>query len=105
MKRSRMRWWTLVATVLGGATVFQSVGFTATEGLDFSCNRFVSNGVLSTTNFCFLLDCENGFLGGLVDPCNDPSQGGVLLDCEGGVGGTGTSGTDDTDDTTDTTTN
>lgn len=94
MKRKSLRWWSLVATVLGGATVFQSIGFTATQGMDFSCNRFASNGVLSATNFCFLLDCENGFVGGLIDPCNDPSQGGVLLDCGPGIGGT----TDDEDD-------
>jgi len=39
--------------------------------------------VLSATNFCFLLDCQNGFFGGLIDPCNDPSAGATLLDCPG----------------------
>jgi len=87
--------------------VFQSIGFTATQGLDFSCNRFTSNGVLSSTNFCFLLDCENGFAGGLWDPCNDPSQGPVLLDCPNSTGGTtGGSTTDNTNTgTTNNTTN
>lgn len=85
MTRRKLRWWSLVATVLGGATLFQSIGFTATNGLDFGCNRFVSNGVLSATNFCFLLDCRNGFFGGLIDPCADPSQGALLLDCPGAV--------------------
>jgi hypothetical protein len=81
--------------ILGGATVFQSVGFTG-SGLNGGCARFTSNGVLSATNFCVLFDCDNGFFGGVVDPCNDPSQGATLLDCQTYVPDTTTddSGTD-----------
>jgi len=81
MRRRSLRWWTYLATVFGGATMFQSVGFTATNGIDFGCNRFISNGILSGTDFSFLLDFDNGFAGGLFQPCNDPSSGAIFLDC------------------------
>ncbi|MHC4796822.1 MAG: hypothetical protein ACYTF1_09275, partial [Planctomycetota bacterium] len=90
MNRRRCRWLTWLAMILGGATMFQSVGFTG-SGLNSGCSRFGTNGFLSTTNFCVLLDCENGFLGGVVDPCSDPSQAATLLDCQPVA--TGTTGT------------
>ena len=81
MKRRTSRWLTWLAMIFGGATVFQSVGFTG-SGLNGGCFRFASNGLLSSTNFCVLLDCDNGFFGGIVDPCADPSQAATLLDCQ-----------------------
>ncbi|UCD29543.1 MAG: hypothetical protein JSV03_03415 [Planctomycetota bacterium] len=92
MNRRTSRWLTWLAMILGGATMFQSIGFT-NSGLNSGCARFGTNGILSATNFCVLLDCEDGFFGGVVDPCQDPSQAGTLLDCEPVFttnGGTGT---------------
>jgi len=86
MSRRKQRWLVWLAMFFGGATLFQSVGFTTT-GTNPSCYRFTSNGVLSATNFCFLFDCQNGFFGGLVDPCADPSQGATFLDCQGAISG------------------
>ena len=89
MNRRTNRWLTWLAMIFGGATMFQSIGFTG-SGLNGGCARFASNGVLSATNFCVLFDCDNGFLGGVVDPCTDPSQAATLLDCQGAVSTSGT---------------
>ncbi len=70
------RW---LAIVLGGATMFQGVGFTSNRGaFSGGCTEFYTNGVLTSVDFCYLLDCDNGFFGGLIDPCG---QGGLLIDC------------------------
>ena len=29
------------------------------------------NGALNSIDFCYPLDCQNGFLGGLIKPCGD----------------------------------
>jgi hypothetical protein len=88
--------------IAGGATLFQEFPFTGTGGGGyFGCTRFATNSVGTAIDFCYLLDCENGFFGGLVDPCADPSAGAWLLDCPNGVGG-GTNGGDDGTDDNDT---
>ena len=70
------RW--LIIT-LGGATMFQGVGFTSNRGaFSGGCTEFYMNGALTSVDFCYLLDCQNGFAGGLIDPCG---QGGLLVDC------------------------
>jgi len=95
-----MRWrtrriWIWLALILGGATVFQTVGFTTNSGaISGGCRDFALNGVSSAVDMCYLLDCESGFFGGLVDPC-DP-QNPALLDCAN----TGTTTTDQTATTT-----
>jgi len=89
MKQRTCRWLTWLAMILGGATLFQSIGFTG-SGLNGGCARFQSNGVFSATNFCVLFDCENGFFGGVIDPCDDPSQAATLLDCQPAATTTGT---------------
>jgi len=97
-----MRWrtrriWIWLALILGGATVFQTVGFTTSSGaVSGGCRDFALNGVASAVDMCYLLDCESGFFGGLVDPC-DP-QNPALLDCAN------TTTTTDETDTTSTTT-
>lgn len=80
MKRRRMRIWVWLSMFLTGATVFQVGGFTTRNGaLAGSCNNFWINGVTSSVDFCYLLDCQNGFFGGLVQPC-DPRNP-LLVDC------------------------
>jgi hypothetical protein len=73
-----------LAITLSGATVFQ-VGFTSTTGAFQSCERFTSNGVLTSVDFCYILDCDGGFLGGAVQPCGDSSTTAddLLVDCPG----------------------
>lgn len=108
MTRSR-RVWTWLGMALSGATLFQvpnyGVGFT-TGYPDYGvgtpsgvgnlgsggCARFATNGLASSVDFCYLLDCDNGFFGGLVSPCGDPnsSADNYLVDCPGGPMAIGT---------------
>ncbi len=36
---------------------------------NLSCASFGISNVLSSTNFCFLLNCNDGAIGGLIDFC------------------------------------
>ncbi|GMU23929.1 MAG: hypothetical protein AMXMBFR13_40060 [Phycisphaerae bacterium] len=107
MKRHLRRGWRWLALTFGGATVFQAATTTTpttpttpvypiTNQVGTGrggCVRFATNGILNSVDFCYLLDCQNGFFGGVVDPCNDVSSGGgILLDC--GTITTTTNGTD-----------
>lgn len=59
----------LLLTVCG-TTLFQSnAGF---------CRLMGSDGVLVSTNFCFIFDCQNGILGGVFQPCSPVP---LLTDC------------------------
>jgi len=84
MKWRRFQMWAWSVAMLGGATMFQACSGTPSAG-DYNPLRFFTNSAGSAIDFCWLLDCQNGFFGGLVDPCADPSMGGWLLDCPGGV--------------------
>ncbi len=87
-----MKWLSMAAA---GGTHFQAAyPITTTEGINGGCNRFVGNAVLSSVDFCYLLDCDSGFFGGLVKPCTDIGSGPFLLDCEGGGTTTDDTGTD-----------
>lgn len=89
MKRRARRflmWWTLTF----GATAFQLLNPFYTGGFDFSgvnspttgCINFWSNGLLDSIDFCYVLDCENGWFGGAFDPCSGSGVGGgLLVDC------------------------
>ncbi len=48
-----------------------------------NCVSFVSDSTLAATNICFIVDCTNGFFGGLVQPCGSPltSLDDLLADC------------------------
>lgn len=113
----RERWrrgliWLMFA--MTGATVFATTpfpAFSASDGAFGGCTRFTTNGILTPIDFCYILDCQSGFLGGAVQPCNATNpQLSILVDCpgvtittQGGVGGsanptgnpgtTGTTGT------------
>jgi len=34
-----------------------------------SCLSFAGESLLSSGDFCFIFDCQNGILGGTIDPC------------------------------------
>lgn len=34
-----------------------------------SCSSFIGQSTLTTTDFCFIFDCQNGIFGGTIDPC------------------------------------
>ncbi len=83
MRRRVSGVWIWLAMIGSGATLFTTFPITGTTGAGYhGCQRFVSNGVSNSIDFCYLLDCQNGFFGGLVDPCADVSMGeSWLLDC------------------------
>lgn len=103
----RQRGWAWLATLCGGMTLYQITGtgylpiyggvIGGERGL--GCGRFASNTLASSIDFCFLLDCENGFFGGIVDPCGTASTADdLLVDCvnvlpPGAVTGTNNTGT------------
>ena len=65
-----------------GLMVIAAVGmlFNAT------CIGFAGEQFLRTVDFCFLFDCQNGALGGLIDPCpgtlnSDGSTTNLFVDC------------------------
>lgn len=50
-----------VGLVLGGAYLLASPGA--------GCISFTAEALLETADFCFIFDCQNGILGGTIDPC------------------------------------
>ena len=98
MTRRALRIWTWLAMIGSGATLFQTYPITGTGGGgNFGCQRFATNAVSGSLDFCYVFDCQNGFFGGVVDPCNDTSMGPWLLDCPDGIGAA-----DEEEDETDT---
>jgi hypothetical protein len=45
-----------------------------------ACGSFFGEAALSAVDFCFLFDCQNGALGGLVQFCSNSFP--VFVDCE-----------------------
>lgn len=86
MNRRMGRVWRWLILIAACGTMFQTtaVGFTRT-GLGGSCQlgNFLSNGALTSVDFCYLLDCQNGFLGGAIQPCgsNTTTADDLLVDC------------------------
>ncbi|GMV96312.1 MAG: hypothetical protein HRF43_08740 [Phycisphaerae bacterium] len=83
------RGWRWLAMVGCGATLYQtafSSGYFPYNGVINSgsggCARFAANGLATSIDFCYLLDCDNGFFGGLIDPCTGGNAALALLtDC------------------------
>ena len=61
MNRRTSRVLVTVLMVLGGAYLCAS-GTAA-------CSSLATEAAISSTDMCFIFDCTNGALGGLVDPC------------------------------------
>ena len=101
----RQRGWIWLAMMCGGVTLYQGIGFTTGYLPLFGgviggqsgtgCARFASNGLATSVDFCFVFDCQNGFFGGIVDPCAG-GTGSLLVDCTDLVTGTNGTGTDGT---------
>ena len=68
------------------ATLFAAGGsllFTPNLG----CESFAGESMMTSLDFCFIFDCNNGLFGGTVKPCqqgtdeNRDPTGPLLLDC------------------------
>jgi hypothetical protein len=52
------------------------------SGPGTSCSSFIAESALEATNFCFILDCQNGVLGGTIDPCSGIGSGDDTIEGE-----------------------
>lgn len=52
----------VAALVLGGGLLFQSAA---------GCAQFGAQSTLGSVDFCFLFDCIDGAIGGLLQPCDN----------------------------------
>jgi len=39
------------------------------------CTSFLGESALVAADFCFIFDCQNGLLGGTIDPCSGIGSG------------------------------
>ena len=46
-----------------------------TSGPGTSCSSYVGESTFVATDFCFIFDCQNGILGGTIDPCSGIGSG------------------------------
>ncbi len=77
MRRSARRVVTFLTLAAGGGYLMAGPGT--------GCGSYVLESGLASTDFCFIFDCQNGILGGTIDPCastgDEPGQGPLLADC------------------------
>ncbi len=45
-----------------------------------SCTSFTGRALLTASDFCFIFDCQNGLLGGTVDPCSGTGGGNQTIE-------------------------
>jgi len=64
----------MVGLALGGAYLLAGPGT--------NCASYLAESALTATDFCFIFDCQNGILGGTIDPCASGNGVGPLFaDC------------------------
>jgi hypothetical protein len=75
-----LRW--LTAVLLAG-TLFQQTTCTTQNNAYGTFPRLVENGALTSIDFCYIFDCQGGFLGGAIQPCGDPNTTAddLFVDC------------------------
>ncbi len=54
--------------VLAGAGLVLA-GAYLMSGMGNGCSMFLAESALTSADFCFIFDCQNGLFGGTVDPC------------------------------------
>jgi len=57
------------------AVSLAAMGGLVLSGPGTSCSSFAGESLLVSTNFCFIFDCQNGALGGAINPCTGVSSG------------------------------
>lgn len=75
MRKQSRRIGITAALVISGAYLMAGPGT--------GCLNFAAESAFTTADFCFIFDCQNGILGGTIDPCPDTNFGEDLLfvDC------------------------
>ena len=54
------------------------------SGPGTGCGSFALETVAANADFCFIFDCQDGVLGGTIDPCPTQMEGGnanLFVDC------------------------
>ncbi len=84
MKKRVVRGLIWLAMTLTAAQLYQ-VSFTTSNGAYESCTRFAVDGAVTPIDFCYIFDCQSGFLGGAIQPCGDPgtTSDDFFVDCPG----------------------
>lgn len=72
---------------IAGVIAVLATGGMVLTGPNFACESFLGESALTAVDFCFIFDCNNGLLGGTVDPCAGgldiagEDTSGLLIDC------------------------
>ncbi len=85
MRQRVVRGWLLSIAVLMAGVLPQVVTCTGADNAYSTLPRLGTEGALSSIDFCYIFDCQGGFLGGAIQPCGDPSTTAddLLVDCPG----------------------
>lgn len=63
---------------LGIVAGCSAVGGVLLAGPGSGCLPFVGELAFQTADLCFIFDCQNGILGGAIDPCPDAARNAAL---------------------------
>jgi hypothetical protein len=77
MTKSHKRWVRYLLMIAGGGTLFQA-------GSNAGYARCAGDSTLTSINFCFVFDCQNGALGGTIEFCGDQPEDDIFSDCPTG---------------------
>jgi hypothetical protein len=62
----------------------------AGQVFQFNCAGFAGEQFLRVVDFCFLFDCQNGALGGLINPCPNTTSSSTTTSVGGSTTGSST---------------
>ena len=79
----------LSARKVGAFLTLAAGGGYLLAGPGTGCSSFALETAAASTDFCFIFDCQNGILGGTIDPCAAPTgtgqfptaTGPLFVDC------------------------
>jgi len=74
MRSRKNRLIAAIGIIAGGGLLLGSPGA--------SCTSFFGKSALQATDFCFIFDCQNGLLGGTIDPCSGTGSGDSTFEAE-----------------------
>jgi len=66
---------------IGAFLTLAGAGGYMLAGPGTGCTSYLGESTATATDFCFIFDCQNGILGGTIDPCADSGQGPFFADC------------------------
>jgi hypothetical protein len=70
-----------VRRAIAAVTAMTAGGY-LTAGPGTSCSSYLGESAFVATDFCFIFDCQNGILGGTIDPCSGIGSGNNTVEGE-----------------------